>query len=187
MNASTFQASVESWHDFYLAVGSASAALLGLLFVGVSINLSSITAAKRADLRTRANLAFSNLLYLLCISLIVLIPSSDATSLAVSFTAVAAVGLLRNASRVIGLIHGKDRSWKGFATIRRLSWTVVADLVLLYVAALLASRGDAVALYYATGVVFVLLIGSADVAWGLLVEESEEAHRTDGPAAARRK
>jgi hypothetical protein len=185
MTASAFQAGVESWHDFYLAVGSASAALLGLLFVGVSINLSSITSAERADLRTRANLAFSNLLYLLCISLIVLIPGSDATSLAVSFIAVAGVGLLRNARRGIRLIHGMNRSWKDFATIRRLSWTVVADLVLLYVAALLASRGDAVALYYATGVVFVLLIGAADVAWGLLVEEDEDTHEADGPPASR--
>ena len=33
MNPTTFQAGIESWHDFYLAVGSASAALLGLLFV----------------------------------------------------------------------------------------------------------------------------------------------------------
>jgi hypothetical protein len=50
--------------------------------------------------------------------------------------------------------------------------------VLLYVAASLAARNDAVPLYYATFVVFVLLIGAADVAWGLLVEETEEASRT---------
>lgn len=182
-----FEAGVQSWHDFYIAVGSASAALLGLLFVGVSINLSSIAAVERADLRTRANLAFSNLLYLLCISLIVLIPGADATSLAISFSAVAAVGLFRNANRVIALIHGGTRSWKGFATLRWLSWTVVADLVLVYVAVSLASVGDPAALYYVTGVVFVLLIGAADVAWGLLVEESEDGSRTKRPIAAGRK
>ena len=173
-----FQTGVDSWHDFYIAVGSASAALLGLLFVGVSINLSSIAVAKRADVRTRADLAFSNLLYLLCVSLIILIPSVDAYSLAVSLTAVAAVGLIRIGRRVGGLIRGKDGSWKGRATIRRLSWTLAADGVLLYVAASLAARNDAVPLYYATFVVFVLLIGAADVAWGLLVEETEEASRT---------
>ena len=178
MDASAFQAGVDSWHDFYIAVGSASAALLGLLFVGVSINLSSIAAAKRADLRTRADLAFSNLLYLLCVSLIVLIPSADAYSLAVSLAAVAGVGLVRIGRRVVVLIRGEDGSWKGRATIRRVSWTLVADLVLLYVAASLAARNDAIPLYYATFVVFVLLIGAADVAWGLLVEESEEAPRT---------
>jgi hypothetical protein len=178
VDGSVFQTGVDSWHDFYIAVGSASAALLGLLFVGVSINLSSIAVAKRADVRTRADLAFSNLLYLLCVSLIILIPSVDAYSLAVSLTAVAAVGLIRIGRRVGGLIRGKDGSWKGRATIRRLSWTLAADGVLLYVAASLAARNDAVPLYYATFVVFVLLIGAADVAWGLLVEETEEASRT---------
>lgn len=177
MDGSVFQAGVDSWHDFYIAVGSASAALLGLLFVGVSINLSSIAAGKRADVRTRADLAFSNLLYLLCLSLIVLIPSADAYSLAVSLAAVAAVGLARIGYRVVRLVLGGDQSWKGRATIRRVSWTLVADLVLLYVAASLAARQDAIPLYYATFVVFVLLIGAADVAWGLLVEESEEAPR----------
>jgi hypothetical protein len=62
VDGSLFQTGVDSWHDFYIAVGSASAALLGLLFVGVSINLSSIAVAKRADVRTKADLAFSNLL-----------------------------------------------------------------------------------------------------------------------------
>ncbi len=179
MNPTVFQAGIESWHDFYLAVGSASAALLGLLFVGVSINLSSIAAAERADLRTRANLAFSNLLYLLCMSLIVLIPGTDPASLALSFTAVALVGLLRISASMLGLLRAKGRStmdlsWKGFSTIRRLSWTVTADFVLLYVAQAVASRGDAVPLYEATFVVFVLLVGAADVSWGLLVLETEE-------------
>ena len=129
---------------------------------------------------SRADLAFSNLLYLLCVSLIVLIPSADAYSLAVSLAAVAAVGLIRIGRRVVGLVRGKDGSWKGRTTIRRLSWTLVADVVLLYVAASLAARNDAIPLYYATFVVFVLLIGAADVAWGLLVEESEEVPKTNG-------
>jgi hypothetical protein len=115
VGVSAFQAGVDSWHDFYIAVGSASAALLGLLFVGVSINLSSIAVEKRADLRMRADLAFSNLLYLLCVSLIILIPSADAYSLAVSLTAVAGVGLVRIGRRVVGLTRGKDGSWKGRA------------------------------------------------------------------------
>jgi hypothetical protein len=178
MDSSAFQTGLASWHDFYVSVGSASAALLGLLFVGVSINLSSIAVAKRADVRTRADVAFSNLLYLLCLSLIMLIPGVDAGSLALSLTAVAGVGLIRIGRRVVGLIRGGDPSWKNRATIRRVSWTLVADLVLLGVAASLAARNDAIPLYYATFVVFVLLVGAADVAWGLLIEESSETPRS---------
>jgi hypothetical protein len=142
--------------------------------VGVSINLSAITAADREDLRARADVAFSNLLYLLCISLVVLIPGADSLSLAISFAAIATVGLVRISRRIVGVIRAARRSRKSLATIRRISWTLVADVVLLYVAGAIASRGDAIPLYDATFVVFVLLVGSADVAWGLLVIESEE-------------
>jgi hypothetical protein len=171
-----FEVALDSWHDFYLAVASASAALLGLLFVGVSINLSSITAAERVDLRTRANLAFSNLLYLLGLSLIVLVPGSDAGTLAISFTVVAGLGLLRIVRRVIALLRAKDKTWKQRDTFRHLAWTVVADLLLLYIAASIASSGDARWLIALTIVVAVLLLGAADVSWDLLVRESDEAY-----------
>ena len=175
--ASTFSSAVSSWHDFYLAVGSASAALLGLLFVAVSISLAAVDAAQRAELRTRANLAFSNLLYLLCLSLIVLIPESDAPSIAISFTALAGVGLVRNGRRVLRLLRSKGFGRSELATLRRISWTLAADAVLLSVAAVLLQRGDAVALYYVTSAVFVLLVGAADVSWDLLVAESEKRDR----------
>jgi hypothetical protein len=178
VDTSAFQAAVGSWHDFYLALASAAAALLGLLFVGVSINLSTITAAERVDLRTRANLAFSNLLYLLGLSLILLIPNNDAGSLAISFTVVAALGLLRIVRRVLGLVRAKGRLWTQRDTLRRLAWTFVADVLLLYIAASLASSGDGRWLLALTIVDFVLLIGAADVSWDLLVRESEEARPT---------
>lgn len=173
MDATHFNAALESWHDFYLAVASASAALLGLLFVGVSINLSSITATERIDLRTRADLAFSNLLYLLGLSLIVLIPEFDPGSIAISFACVAVLGLLRLARRVMALARHDGRRARGFGTVRRLAWTFAADVLLLFVAAELASARDAVWLLVMPIVVFVLLVGAADVAWGLLVLETE--------------
>ena len=175
MDPKAFEVALDSWHDFYLATASASAALLGLLFVGVSINLSSITAAERIDLRTRANLAFSNLLYLLGLSLIVLVPGADAGTIAISFTVVAALGLLRIVRRVASLRRAKDTAWKQRDTVRRLAWTFVADLMLLYIAASLSS-GDARWLLALTIVVFVLLVGAADVSWDLLIRESDEAH-----------
>ena len=56
MSVSAFSAAVTGWHDFYLAAAGASAALLGLLFVGVSINLAATAAKERPDLRARAGL-----------------------------------------------------------------------------------------------------------------------------------
>jgi hypothetical protein len=175
-----FQAALETWHDFYLAVGSASAALLGLLFVGVSINLAAITAAERVDLRARANQAFSNLLYLLALSLILLIPGMDPASLAISLAFLASAGLLRLGRRIVGLVRSKDRR-RRLATLRRMSWTLIADVVLLYVAWSIGSDHNAQSLAYATFGVFVLIVGAADIAWDMMVREGDEA----GEAAAR--
>ncbi len=168
VNPTAFHTVLDSWHDFYLAAGSASAALLGLLFVGVWINLSAISGAERVDLRTQADLAFSNLL-----SLVALIPDAESDTLAISFTFIAALGLVRIARRVLSLWQARGGLWKRRDTLRRLAWTFVADLVLLYIAESLATTGDAKWLLATPIVVFVLLVGAADVAWGLLVRESE--------------
>jgi modulator of FtsH protease len=170
-----FASALEGWHDFYLAVGSASAALLGLLFVAVSINLAAITAAERADLRARANVAFSNLLYLLILALIMLIPDEAATGVVIGFAVLGAGGLVRSARRVPALVRRQSGAWRRLGTWRQIVWTVVADLLLLLIAASLAMSGDPDWLYVTLAVVFVLLIGAADVAWDLLVRESEEA------------
>ena len=98
-----------------------------------------------------------------------------ACSLAISFTVVAALGLLRIVRRALGLVQAKGRLWTQRDTLRRLTWTFVADVLLLYIAASLASSGDGRWLLALTIVDFVLLIGAADVSWDLLVRESEEA------------
>jgi hypothetical protein len=175
VDVQAFRTAVETWHDFYLAVGSAAAALLGLLFVGVSINLASLSGTERADIRTRANLAFSNLLYLLGLSLVVLVPGTDASFLSISFTSIAVLGLLRLARRIVALVRSGDGSWKRRDTIRRLAWTLLADLLLLYIARSIAVTNDAGWLMATPIVVLVLLLGAADVSWDLLVRESEEA------------
>ncbi len=91
VTSDTFAASVLGWHDFFLAAAGASAALLGLLFVGVSINLASIAADERIDLRTRAAQAFTNLVFVMVIGLIMLIPDQAPSLTASGLGLVAAV------------------------------------------------------------------------------------------------
>ena len=178
MDPHAFTEALASWHDFYLAVASASAALLGLLFVGVSINLAAITAAARPDLRAHANLAFSNLLYLLGLSLVILIPGADPSTITISFAVIALLGLARVVRRAAGLFRGKSREGRHWGILRRLGWTVAADVLLLYVAFVLASTGDARWLLATAVVVGILLLGAADVSWDLLVRESEQVPET---------
>lgn len=105
MTAQAFAAAALGWHDFFLAVAGASAALLGLLFVGVSINLSTIAADERVDLRVRASQAFSNLLAVLVIALLMLIPDPDPQPTAIGLAVVAGLGLLRVAANLYSVVR----------------------------------------------------------------------------------
>jgi hypothetical protein len=174
MSHPAFTSAIAGWHDFYLASAGASAALVGLLFVSVSINLGAIAARERADLRARASLAFANLLYVLVISLVLLVPDPEQHGIGIGLGAIAALGLGRAARALVAVLQRRRRFWDQLPTLRRMGWTVAADLLLAYVAIVLYSAGDARVLVFAMAVVFILVIGAADVAWEMLVQISQE-------------
>ncbi len=182
----TFETALLGWHDFCLASAGAAAALLGLLFVGVSISLGGLNPSERLDLRVRAGQAFTNLTLVLILSLSALIPEEDAQSLAIACGILAAIGLFRVLLRlwVIG------RSWRGLdhgvLAIRRLAWTLIAVVLLGNVTIQLWSDGTDGRLDGLVAVVFLLLIGAADVSWDLLttisIEEREAVKQSPTPS-----
>ena len=174
MSVSAFSAAVTGWHDFYLAAAGASAALLGLLFVGVSINLAAIAAKERPDLRTRAGLAFSNLIYVLVVSLVLLVANPEPHGIALGLGAIAGLGLVRTV-RGLSIAMRTQRLWRNrLPILRRVGWTVGADLVIGYVAVVLYTAGDARIVVLLSAGVLILLIGAADVTWEMLVQVSQE-------------
>jgi hypothetical protein len=177
MTESAFSAAVLGWHDFYLAAAGASAALLGLLFVGVSINLGAIAARERPDLRSRAGLAFSNLIYVLVVSLVLLFPNPEPHGIGIGLGAIAALGLVRTV-RGLFIAFRARRHWRDrLPMLRRVAWTVGADLVIGWVAIVLYAVGDARIVVLLAAGVLILLIGAADVAWEMLVQVSQEPQR----------
>jgi hypothetical protein len=180
----SFQAAVLDWHDFYVAVASASAALLGLLFVGVSIGLGSVAAADRADLLLKARQAFSNLSLILILSLCLLIPAQDAPTLGFELTIVGVVGLFGVFERFGLSGWRRTRRW-WVSLLRRLAWSVAGDGILLVIALSLWLRPGVSPslLYWLLWVVFVFLLNAARVSWSLLVQFSHE-ERSDADASA---
>jgi hypothetical protein len=175
MTSPSFAGVLLGWHDFFLASAGATAALLGLLFVGVSINLSEIAAAERVDLRARAGQAFVNLVLVLVISLVMLIPDADPDSTAFSLGLVAAFAFYRVVQNLSTVVRERDRFQNRLPTLRRISWTVIADAVLAFTAwRIWESAGTAAVIGNLVIVVFVLLIGAADIAWEILTQVSRE-------------
>jgi hypothetical protein len=170
-----FAAAVLSWHDFYLAVASASAALLGLLFVGVSIGLGAVPVADRAALLVRARQAFANLSLVLVMSLFLLIPGQDSVTLGFQLTVVGVVGMFGVAERLVRL--GWQKTWRAWlANLGRIAWSVLGDAILLVVALefWLRPSADPNQLYDLLSVVLIFLINAAIVSWQLLVQVSRD-------------
>lgn len=66
---------MEAWHDFWVALVGASAALAGLLFVSISINLEKIIASSK--LVDRAAVPLILLLAILIAGLLILVPNES--------------------------------------------------------------------------------------------------------------
>lgn len=166
-----FATSVLAWHDFFVAVAEATAALLGLLFVAVSIRIAASPNAQRAEERARAATVFGNLVAAMVLSLIVLIPRQDARSVALQIGLVAGLSLVRVIRRSWELLAARPRWRQSLTSTRRMAWTAFAVAMLLYAAIGLWTSGDAAYLYALLAAAFIFLIGAADVSWELLLHD----------------
>src|SRR6516165_2603634 len=83
----------EGWHDFYMLLGTASAALVALLFVAASIGAGFLTPERSTATRTFMSPVVFHYSTTLLMSLIALIPAHTPISLTVGIAAVAVAGL----------------------------------------------------------------------------------------------
>jgi hypothetical protein len=81
------------WHDFYVLLGTSSAALVALLFVAVSIGASFLTPERSIATSTFMSPVVFHFATILLLSLIALVPSHTTASLAVGIALVAVAGL----------------------------------------------------------------------------------------------
>jgi hypothetical protein len=154
------------WHDLFVAVAGASAALLGLLFVAVSINLDRILSYK--GLPERALETLMLLLGVLTVAIAGLVPGQSHVALGVELLVIA-TAMIAIATRLP--VFTGDAT-KGEALQWKLSrWTVrAAGVGPLWLGGLFELLAIGGALYWlAAGIVFAI-IGAVASAWVLLVE-----------------
>jgi hypothetical protein len=184
MDSNAFIQFLAEWHDFFIVAGTAAATLVGLLFVGLSVNVDEVMARDRPDLRALAEQAFASFTYVLLISLFFLVPRIDPSNIAVELATLGVLGLWRILVRIRrGFRYADRRSWGRSWMARRLGLPAIAYLGLGVVALGIALlQPDAMSILVA--VLFVLLTTAADSAWDLLVRVSDDKRRRATDLAA---
>jgi hypothetical protein len=156
---------MEAWGTFAVIVGSSAAALLGLLFVAVSIRVDVIAGS--AELRNRAAQTLGLFVTLLLISLLLALPGQNLRLLGAEL-----IGLTVVTAAVLYLLDRRAQSGASGQSVGRLLDVVTpnaATSVLLLVAAVVLVTGQHAGLYVLIAPVFAALAGGVTSAWLLLV------------------
>jgi hypothetical protein len=160
----------ETWHDFFIAAAGAAAALSGLIFVAVSINLRDILAMEKkigsSYLTGRALESLAALLILLGISLVGLDPS-------IGHAALGAVLLVSAAGSAVSpaLAYNAYRSSRVKPNYYNLRMFLALLLVAAYAVggAALVARGGGGLQWLPVAFIIAVSIAASN-AWILLVE-----------------
>ncbi len=173
----TFAQALQSWHDFYLTAGAASATLVGLLFVGLSLHIRVVVA--HTDVRALARVTLTNFFVIVLISLSILIPTSSATNIALWVLLVGLVSLglmlrpaiegLRNRSSTLGLA----------VLTARFGISALGYVALVALAAVFAAGNFDAGFNGLVTVIVVLLVMAVRSTWDLLVTVADKTAGAD--------
>ena len=154
----------EGWSDFFVAAAGASAALAGLLFIGISINLGRILEIN--GLPSRAALSLMVLANAMVVSLTLLGPNRTGTGLGVLVLLVGGLGWIGTS---VVLWHGRAVETARHHGLRWLISTELATLPFI-VGGISLIAGAGGGLYWVqAGVIVSVAVGLLN-AWVLLVE-----------------
>jgi len=161
---------LHEWTEFFLGTAGAVAALSGLIFVAVSVNLPRILAAERSEggsfLTGRAIEALVALLSILGVSTFGLAPELGTTSFGIVVLVAASVCIVAPIRLVTVVIRSRHRP-AGFVSRLVFAAALVACLVACGVSLLSGVGGG---LYWLPFAVVVAVTVAAVNAWVLLVE-----------------
>jgi len=153
-----------NWSQFYATIGTACAALLGLLFVAVSVNAAA-ALGKDPVTRRLAEQAFHNYLAVLTVSLVALFPGIPTSTFGLVVLLVSASWSVWVVIRFYQTIMQSTGS-STFAVRRHLA-SLVGFAMLLVSALLMAVKRDDEFTWVAASTL-VLLFSATTVSWELL-------------------
>jgi modulator of FtsH protease len=157
---------MNGWENFFIAEVGASAALLGLLFVGISISLTRILAI--AGLPNRAFLALIILLAILIVSSLLLVPDQSLTLIGIEILVVGLVVWIAATSLDVKILRSRAPQYR-LPYMMNFTLTQLALLSYIIAGIIVLTRG-AGGLYWLVPAILISFCKAILDAWVLLVE-----------------
>ena len=177
----SYQAAVSGWHDFYILAGTASATLVGLLFVGLSLHLRIVVAS--SEVRSLARVTLANFGAVLFTALFMVIPEGQSAA-ASQLIGAGLVSLVVTAPSLVAA--GRTRGWtlrmrpvERARLVLRFGLSTVCFLAIIVAGVLLLSSATSAFTWLVIATV-VLLVVSLRNTWDLLVTVGDVTMRGKG-------
>lgn len=158
---------MQGWFAFYALIGGASATLMGLLFVAVSLNPAQTLGPGHENSGRLAEQAFQNYQAVLLVALLALFPEMERWLFGLvilSVTGLQAIWVLVRFYQMLSSPAGRDS--RLFAIRRHLS-SLIGFAILIVAALRMGLAGEDERNWLAAGTI-VLLVSSTLVSWELL-------------------
>lgn len=155
------------WNEFFVAIAGAAAALAGLIFVGVSINLTRILSFAR--LPDRALQAIILMLTVLVVAVLCLVPAQPDVLVGLELLAVGIIAWTITFRLDLRILRLTDAQYKP-AFLRSMLLTETAVLPYIIAGIVVLTAGSATGLYWVVPAVVASFIKAVFDAWVLLVE-----------------
>jgi hypothetical protein len=154
------------WDDFFVAEVGAAAALAGLLFVGISINMSKILAF--TSLPFMAMRALILLVSILIVASVLLIPSQITWWLGVELTCVGVTICVITSWASVANLRRSEKQYRGGAIF--MTATVMGTTALYPLAGVVVLLVGSVGIYLLVPVILLAFVVAIFDSWVLLVE-----------------
>ena len=167
----SYEAQVAGWHDFYIVAGTASATLVGLLFVGLSLHLQIVVSA--LEVRSLARVTLANFGAVLVVALFMVIPQGPSAA-GSQLVGAGVVSLVVAAPSLVGAVRSGDWSFdmslmQRVRVMLRFGFSALGYLAIVVAGILLLASSFSLAFGLLLVTIVALLVISLRNTWDLLV------------------